>query len=49
MNIFSLFWSVYNDGTTKDLVTLTGTIPVMFKGNNDLVFYTGGVYESAKS
>lgn len=46
---FGLFWSVYNDGTTKDLVTLSGTLPVMFKGNSDFVFYTGLVYLADKS
>lgn len=33
-------FTVYNDGTTKDLMSLTGTIPVMFEGNNDFAFYT---------
>lgn len=30
-------------------MSLTGTIPVMFKGNNDFAFYNVRAYEPAKS
>lgn len=33
-------FTVYNDGATKDLMNLTGTIPVMYSGNSDFAFYT---------
>lgn len=35
---FIIFFIVYNDGTTKDLMSLSGTIPIMFNGNNDYAF-----------
>lgn len=38
--LFFVFLTVYNDGTTKDLMSLTGTIPVIFEGNNDFAHYT---------
>lgn len=29
---------VFNDGSSRDLMSLTGTVPVSYRGKKDLVF-----------
>lgn len=31
--IVTFLFTVYNDGTTKNLMSLTGTIPILFQGD----------------
>ena len=36
---YLLLFTVYNDGTKKNLMSLTGTIPVLYDGKNDFTFF----------
>lgn len=41
------FNTVYNDGTKKDLMSLTGTLPVMFDGNlHFVILFNSEVHSS---
>lgn len=38
-SFFIFVFTVYNDGTKKNLMSLTGTIPVLYDGKNDFAFF----------
>lgn len=40
--IITFLFTVYNDGTTKNLMNLTGTIPILFQG--DFAFFLTSLY-----